>query len=61
MQMPGKRTPADPGDMNVTPPDMNRQQAGIQRPDINRVGAQWEHGEAPTENAYREIPHKKPQ
>ena len=59
--MPGKRTPADPGDINKSVDDISAQQAGIQSPSSAKgvVGAQFENGEAPPENAYREVPNRK--
>lgn len=49
--MPGKRNPADPGELSQIK-DANPTQAGIQQNNPN--GAQFRHGEAPAENAYRE-------
>lgn len=57
--MPGKRTPADPGEMNVNVRDVNPVSDGIQTPHTAPAGAQFEHGEAPPENAYREQPNTK--
>lgn len=59
--MPGKRTPADPLETANSVDDVSAQQAGIQdrTPNKRVVGAQFEHGEAPAENAYREKPNQK--
>lgn len=57
--MPGKRTPADPQDMQVNVRDTNQTRDGIQSPRTAPAGAQFEHGEAPPENAYREQPNTK--
>ncbi|HYF79374.1 MAG TPA: hypothetical protein VD973_19805 [Symbiobacteriaceae bacterium] len=55
--MPGKRTPADPGEMNKSTLDISPHQAGAQVPPTDREqGGQFEQGEAPPEGAYREVP-----
>lgn len=54
--MPGKRTPADPGEVTQVQ-DADPRQAGVQQ-DRPTGGGQWQHGEAPPENAYREKPNR---
>lgn len=56
--MPGKRTPADPGEMSDNVSDANPNRAGIQSLNRETGIGQWDPGEAPVENAYREIPRK---
>lgn len=51
--MPGKRTPADPLNIDVNVHDTASQGAAIQNP-APKIGGQYRQGEAPLENAYRE-------
>ena len=53
--MPGLHEPADPQDINKSVNDISARRAGAQVPPTDKAaGAQFEHGEAPRENAYRE-------